>query len=337
MGPAPESDREEQVSWACPDLTDVAGDWWELIWRHREDLLRVARRRTARAADAEDIVSEAMLRAAHRPELDPYRLGAWLTTVTVRLCVDQQRRFRRELLADDAVLDIVEPRDGAEQRVCDRAEAEWIAGHLYGLPERQARALQLRSDGLAIDQIAHRMEMSTSAIESLLARARRTMRAVLASAAAALVGICGAFRYVGPTTYFATGAAALGVLVIAALVLVGPPAPDLDRAQPTVPAPTVPPHLAPSSSRPSGEPGTSDQQSQSAVPRVAETTGLSGPVTGQPLERSKTELDLEPERVISDPPDTGIIDRPNAWLQLVPVPAEVIDAPARLAEPPLPR
>lgn len=288
-------------------------------------------------ADAEDVVSEAMLRAADRPELDSHRLGAWLTTVTVRLCVDQQRRVRRELLADDAVLDIVEPRAGAEQRICDRAEAEWIAGRLHGLPERQARALRLRSDGLAIDQIADRMAMSTSAVESLLARARRAMRAVLASAGAALAWICGGFRHAGSTTYVAAGAAALGGLVIAALVLIGPREPGSDRAQPTVPAPMVPPQLPPSSGRPSGEPGTSDPPSRSAVPDVAETRGLSGPVTGEPLERARPEPDLEPEKLISDPPDTGVTDRPSAWLQLVPVPAEVVDAPARVAEPTLPR
>src|SRR5258707_6263771 len=69
---------------------------WQRMWSHREQLLRVARRRSMSREDAEDAVHEAMLRAAERPDLDDERLGAWLTTVTMRLCVDRYRQVNRE-------------------------------------------------------------------------------------------------------------------------------------------------------------------------------------------------------------------------------------------------
>ena len=81
---------------ATPAETQAAHDRWERMWSHREQLLRVARRRSMSLEDAEDAVHEAMLRAAERPDLDEERLGAWLTTVTMRLCVDRHRQVNRE-------------------------------------------------------------------------------------------------------------------------------------------------------------------------------------------------------------------------------------------------
>ena len=73
-----------------------ADERWRRMWSHREHLLKVARRRSMSAEDAEDAVHEAMLRAAERPDLDEERLVAWLTTVTMRLCVDRYRQMNRE-------------------------------------------------------------------------------------------------------------------------------------------------------------------------------------------------------------------------------------------------
>ncbi len=60
-------------------------DRWQRMWSHREHLLKVARRRSMTIEDAEDAVHEAMLRSAENPHLDDERLGAWLTTVTMRI------------------------------------------------------------------------------------------------------------------------------------------------------------------------------------------------------------------------------------------------------------
>lgn len=330
--------REGGCSCVNCSVTDGGDGRWGLIWAHGEDLLRIARRRTVNEADAEDVVAEAMLRAAHRPELDSHRLGAWLTTVTVRLCVDRQRRFRREALADPALLEMAEPQVGVEYRICERAEAEWLAGHVGQLPERQARALWLRSTGLGIDQIAARMAMSASAIESLLARARRTMRAVLASAAAALAWVCGGFRRISHTPHITAGAA-LGGVVIAALVLINPGDSDPDRTEPDLPDRAAP-HPTPGlPDQPSTRSATLEHPAPSAASSAPEADGPPDPVAGQPLERPRPEPGFEPDRTLTDPPDTGITDRPDAWLQLVPVttPARITDNPAELPGPTLPR
>ncbi|MFE5026466.1 sigma-70 family RNA polymerase sigma factor [Streptomyces sp. NPDC056656] len=157
-----------------------ADDRWERMWSHREHLFKVARRRSMSPEDAEDAVHEAMLRAAERPDLDDERLGAWLTTVTMRLCVDRYRQVNREAEVHRSPTLTAPGPVPVEEAVCDRAEARWLAVRSGELPARQAEALRLKSEDLDVGQVAVRMGLSYRTVESLLARARRTLRNSLA-------------------------------------------------------------------------------------------------------------------------------------------------------------
>jgi DNA-directed RNA polymerase specialized sigma24 family protein len=123
---------------------------WGLVWAHYDDLIRVARRRTPCAADAEDCVSEAMLRTVLHPGLDLDRVGAFLTAVTVRVCADLYRdRSRSARIAavrsgDDRLVPT------PEALVCDRAEAVWLAGLLArALSPAEHAAVRDRAAGVA--------------------------------------------------------------------------------------------------------------------------------------------------------------------------------------------
>ncbi|MFC3574506.1 sigma-70 family RNA polymerase sigma factor [Streptomyces yaanensis] len=163
-----------------PAEIQAAHDRWQRMWSHREQLLKVARRRSMSLEDAEDAVHEAMLRAAERPDLDDERLGAWLTTVTMRLCVDRYRQVNREAEVRSSPTLVAPGPVPVEEAVCDRAEAKWLAVRSGELPARQAEALRLKSEDLDVGQVAVRMGLSYRTVESLLARARRTLRASLA-------------------------------------------------------------------------------------------------------------------------------------------------------------
>jgi RNA polymerase sigma factor (sigma-70 family) len=160
---------------------DAADERWQRMWSHREQLLKVARRRSMSLEDAEDAVHEAMLRAAERPDLDDERLAAWLTTVTMRLCVDRYRQVNREAEVRTSPTLIAPGPVPVEEAVCDRAEARWLAVRSGELPARQAEALRLKSEDLDVGQVAVRMGLSYRTVESLLARARRTLRNSLAA------------------------------------------------------------------------------------------------------------------------------------------------------------
>ncbi|GGW30997.1 sigma-70 family RNA polymerase sigma factor [Streptomyces caelestis] len=164
-----------------PVETHAADERWRRMWSHREHLLKVARRRSMSPEDAEDAVHEAMLRAAERPDLDEERLAAWLTTVTMRLCVDRYRQVNREAEVRTSPTLIAPGPVPVEEAVCDRAEAKWLAVRSGELPARQAEALRLKSQDLDVGQVAVKMGLSYRTVESLLARARRTLRQSLAA------------------------------------------------------------------------------------------------------------------------------------------------------------
>ncbi|MET9827971.1 sigma-70 family RNA polymerase sigma factor [Streptomyces sp. NPDC006385] len=203
-----------------PAEMDAADERWRRMWSHREQLLRVARRRSMSAEDAEDAVHEAMLRAAERPDLDDERLAAWLTTVTMRLCVDRYRQVNREAEVRTSPTLIAPGPVPVEEAVCDRAEAKWLAVRSGELPARQAEALRLKSEDLDVGQVAVRMGLSYRTVESLLARARRTLRQSLAATlgfALFLIG-WGRPRPAGKTPALAVASTA-ATLAVAGLVL----------------------------------------------------------------------------------------------------------------------
>ncbi len=180
-----------------PADTAATDERWQRMWSHREQLLKVARRRSMSQEDAEDAVHEAMLRAAERPDLDDERLGAWLTTVTMRLCVDRYRQVNREAEVGSRPILVAPGPVPVEEAVCDRAEAKWLAVRSGELPARQAEALRLRSEDLDVSQVAVRMGLSYRTVESLLARARRTLRASLAATLGTMLFLVGRGRLRG--------------------------------------------------------------------------------------------------------------------------------------------
>lgn len=134
-------------------------------------------------AEAEEIVQEALMRlwqqaGTWQPD---GRISTWLHRVTYRLAIDVLRR-RRPTVGIEAVEDALEdagPEPEAHLIRLQDVEALRIA--VEGLPERQRTAIALcHFQGLSQAAAAAVMEVSEAAYESLLARARRQLRARLA-------------------------------------------------------------------------------------------------------------------------------------------------------------
>ncbi|MGW0310559.1 sigma-70 family RNA polymerase sigma factor [Streptomyces flavidovirens] len=193
---------------------------WQRMWSHREQLLKVARRRSMSAEDAEDAVQEAMLRGAQNAHLDDARMGAWLTTVTMRLCVDRYRQVNREAQVCGTPKLTAPGPVPVEEAVCDRAEARWLAFRSRELPARQAEALRLKSEDRDVGQIAREMDLSYEAVESLLARARRTLRNSLAGTLALGLWLLGRGRdQAGGHAPALAAASAAATLAVVGLVI----------------------------------------------------------------------------------------------------------------------
>ncbi|MFF4016436.1 sigma-70 family RNA polymerase sigma factor [Streptomyces sp. NPDC001843] len=254
-----------------PAETPAADERWQRMWSHREHLLKVARRRSMSQEDAEDAVHEAMLRAAERPDLDDERLAAWLTTVTMRLCVDRYRQVNREAEVRTSPTLITPGPVPVEEAVCDRAEARWLAVRSGELPARQAEALWLKSEDLDVGQVAVKMGLSYRTVESLLARARRTLRNSLAATLGVAVFLAGRVRLRAGGKAVAVASTA-ATLAVAGFVL--PYAMHGDPPPGTTPLPAASPAsgTTPEAVRPGGS-----RPPVPAVPAVRELSATATP------------------------------------------------------------
>ncbi len=154
---------------------------WAGVYAHRERLLRIARARLGNVHDAEDCVQEAMLRAVEFEHLDEERLGQFLTAVTTRLCADVHRRQARGDRLSRRLTAYAESDPGHEDMVCDRAESVWLSHRVGELPDRQRAIVEARAEGLSCGAVAERFLLSYTAVESAIARARRSVRIALES------------------------------------------------------------------------------------------------------------------------------------------------------------
>ena len=154
-----------------------------LVDRHIGSVLGIARRMLRDDAEAEDVAQEAMLRLWRSGEgvmVGAAGLKPWLRRVTSNLCIDRIRSGRREVVVEEVPERVQE----AEQHTSLEAQemSRRIDTALKALPERQRLALTLfHFEGLSQAEIGSTMGISEEAVESLLARARRSLKTDLRS------------------------------------------------------------------------------------------------------------------------------------------------------------
>ena len=149
---------------------------WACLTRHEAALLRIARRRCACPQDAADVVQETLTRAAAQSDLRLQDAGAWMTRTLLNLCNDLHRRPRHAPLDDVDIPSELVDFQSPEGALLVREEVAALAARLALLPARQQLAVRLRAQELAVPEIAERMEVPYKTAESLLSRARATLR-----------------------------------------------------------------------------------------------------------------------------------------------------------------
>jgi RNA polymerase sigma-70 factor (ECF subfamily) len=173
-GQAVDADLLEQV--VAGDRTALA----DVVNRYHAIVFRVAVRVFGNAAEAEDIAQEVFLKLWRKPPdlRNKAALRPWLLQVARNLAIDRLRQVRNT--SDDG-LELIEDGASAPDGRLRHAEAvEQVTNALAGLPERQRTALQLTYyEGLSNIEAAEIMQASVEAVESLLSRARRSLRAGL--------------------------------------------------------------------------------------------------------------------------------------------------------------
>jgi len=149
-----------------------------LMARHLPRMLALARRMLSDPAEADDAVQDAFVQLwTHAARWEPGRakFGTWLYRVTLNKCYDRLRR--RPTAPLEAAVHVADPAPPPDATLQNAAISAQIEAALAELPERQRAAIQLcHYEGCGNIEAAEIMGVSVEALESLLARGRRTLR-----------------------------------------------------------------------------------------------------------------------------------------------------------------
>jgi RNA polymerase sigma-70 factor, ECF subfamily len=161
----------------------------ELVRRHLPKMVGLARRMLNDQAEAEDVAQEVFLRvwrhaASWRP--GQAKFETWMHRVALNLCLDRLRRQGRT--AGEVSQDLPDQKASATRSLDDKQRRQRVRDALASLPERQRAAVVLcyyqeRSN----IEAAELLGVSVEAVESLLARARRSLKTSLAAERADLL------------------------------------------------------------------------------------------------------------------------------------------------------
>jgi RNA polymerase sigma factor (sigma-70 family) len=154
-----------------------------LLDRHLGRVLALAQRLLGDAAEAEDVGQEVFLRLWQQAadwRIGEAKLSTWIHQVTLNLCRDRLRRRRHGVDLEDVELLSTNP---APERVVETDQRGLRIGEaLAELPERQREAIVLcHYQELGNIEAAALLDVSVEALESLLSRARRSLRVLLSA------------------------------------------------------------------------------------------------------------------------------------------------------------
>jgi RNA polymerase sigma-70 factor (ECF subfamily) len=149
-----------------------------LMARHMVRTIRIADAVLGSSADSDDVAQEAFVRVWRgASSFDPgvARFTTWLYRIVVNLAIDRARRPRGEPIENAEQIATDEP--GALANIIAKEDASTVTECISQLPNRQRAALALfHFEGLSGREAAAAMEMTEKAFESLLVRARATLK-----------------------------------------------------------------------------------------------------------------------------------------------------------------
>jgi RNA polymerase sigma-70 factor (ECF subfamily) len=150
-----------------------------LARRHTDRFYRLAYRYLQSREAAEDIVQDAFLKlwedpARWQPERNS-KFTTWFYRIVVNLCLDWRKKKRP--IALDESLPLADGREALDSMMMHAQEQRMLEKEIAALPERQRAALNLCfAEGLSNQDAAEVMGVNIKALQSLIMRAKATLR-----------------------------------------------------------------------------------------------------------------------------------------------------------------
>ena len=165
--------------------TGDAAAFTRLVASHARRCGALAARLMGNRSEAEDIVQDAFTRLwLKAPDWQPggAQVSTWLYRVVVNLCLDRKRKPRSESI--EAAAQIVDPTPRSDDLMLMAERQQRVQRAVATLPDRQRAALALcHFEELSNAEAAAILEINVGALESLLVRARRSLRDLLSDLA----------------------------------------------------------------------------------------------------------------------------------------------------------
>ena len=174
MAVVPSIGRADRAAGAAPPEAELTRALYE---RYSTQIFRYCLHQLGSREEAEDAVQSTFLNAFRGikrgivPELE----SAWLFKIAENVCLSRRRStWRRNRIESPTDFDVVEELAPAPSRLAD--ELVGLQDVLEQMPENQRRAILLREwQGLSYREIAAELELSQTAVETLIFRARRSL------------------------------------------------------------------------------------------------------------------------------------------------------------------
>lgn len=151
--------------------------------RHTPMLFAVAWRMLGDAAEAEDVVQEAITKAwVKAANWTPVGggLGGWLRRIATNACIDRQRK--RAFVSDVEIPERADDSPAADALIDESRRQAAVATAMQALPDRQRAAIVLTYyEGVSNAEAAAALGVGVKALESLLVRARQGLSRSLAA------------------------------------------------------------------------------------------------------------------------------------------------------------
>lgn len=149
----------------------------ELYRRYAAEIERFVRSRVSDPMLAEDITSKVFTKALQAlPRYKDGSFRAWLYRIARNTIIDEYRRQRPTTAIDD--LPVHDDTPLPDDIVAAQDAADRLHAALDHLKPREREIVRLRLHGLAIAEIANRMDMTENAVKSAQRRAFITLRTV---------------------------------------------------------------------------------------------------------------------------------------------------------------